>query len=183
MASEERGTTEDSSGAAPHVVLRPLDHADDLRIRRWIATPDVQRWWGSAASAEAEIRLARDSGAAIARMIVIDGETAGYAHAIDAGQLGALPQGVPAGVWACDLFIGAPEFRGRGLGACALELLAGEVFRSSLALACMILVSVKNERAARAYERIGFRWSSIHPEPLRGPCWVMLGERPARRRQ
>jgi RimJ/RimL family protein N-acetyltransferase len=176
----EAGYTGDSRGAgdAAPIRLRPLELSDDLLLRRWIATPDVQRWWGSAASAEAEMRLARADPAAITRMIVAGGETVGYAQALDASLLGDRPPSAPAGAWDCDLFIGSPAHRGLGLGGRALDLLVAEVFRSSLALACMLLVSVRNERAARACEAIGFRWSAIHDDAQLGPCWVMLRDRP-----
>jgi len=41
------------------------------------------------------------------------------------------------------------------------------------------VVSVKTEMAARAYERANFRWRRIWSDPLLGPSWLMLRERPA----
>ena len=84
---------------------------------------------------------------------------------------------VPAGTWDCDLFIGSEPDRGRGHGQAALDLLVGEVFATTLAIACMIVISVRNERAARAYENVGFRWVAVTWDPIQGPSWVMLRDR------
>lgn len=150
-------------------------------IHRWLRDPGVQRWWGNAASADAETRLARESDAAICRIIEIDGHAIGYAQAMDTGLTG-LPHGcpVPPGAWDCDLFIGSEPHRGQGHGQIALDLLVGEVFAATLAVACMIVVSVRNERAARAYENIGFKWVAVAEDPIHGPSWVMFRERPYR---
>jgi hypothetical protein len=65
-----------------------------------------------------------------------------------------------------------------GRAAEALSLLAEEVFATTLALACYGLVPVTNEAAARAYEGARFRWRQIWSDPVLGPSWVMLRERP-----
>ena len=59
-----------------------------------------------------------------------------------------------------------------------LALLAEEVFATTLAVACSGVVSIRNEAAARAYERAGFRWQRIWSDRLLGPSWLMLKERP-----
>jgi aminoglycoside 6'-N-acetyltransferase len=163
--------------------LRPATPEDRFRIRRWLAEPEVAAWWGNAASAEAEVNLALASEAALCRIIECDGTPVGYAHAVEAGVWGGKrPEELAPGTWDIDLFVASAEHRGRGLGAAALGLLAEEVFAATLAVACAGLVSVRNEAAVRAYERAGFRWRRIWHDPLFGPCWVMLKERPARPR-
>ena len=114
-------------------------------------------------------------------MIEIEGVAVGYAQAVDNGRPNA-PRGgpVPAGAWDCNLFIGSAPHRGQGHGQRALDLLVAEVFASTLAVACVIVVSVRNERAARAYEKIGFKWVAVAEDPIHGPSWVMLRERPRR---
>lgn len=159
--------------------LAPVTPADRSLVRGWLRQPEVQRWWGSTASAEAEIAMALDSESAICRMIIEDDKPIGYAHAIDMAHLhGPLPPELPAGTYDCDLFIGAPGYRGRGIGQAALELLVTEVFTTTLAVACGIVVSIRNERAARAYEKAGFRWQRVWQDPVFGPSWVMLRDRP-----
>lgn len=163
------------------LLLRPVTPFDRDAVRRWLQDADVQRWWGNAASAEAEIRSALESAASLCRIMMLHGLAIGYAQAAESAVLDAASiAGVPPGSWRASLFIGALEHRGRGHGQRALDLLTREVFATTLAVAVCILVSVRNERAARAYENIGFRWTSIFDDPLVGPSWVMLRERPRR---
>ena len=162
------------------VHLRPAQPEDRFRMRRWLTDPEVQAWWGNAASAEAEITLAMGSEASLCRIIESAGEPIGYAHAVEIGLWGEQqPDGLPAGTWDIDLFIASAEHRGRGAGRAPLSLLVEEVFATRLAIACCAVVSIRNEAAARAYEKAGFRWLRIWQDPIDGPCWVMLKERPA----
>jgi RimJ/RimL family protein N-acetyltransferase len=159
--------------------LRPATPEDRFRIRRWLAEPDIQAWWGNAASAEAEINLAMASATALCRIVESAGAPIGYAHAVEIGLWGApQPEEIPTGTWDIDLFIASAEHRGRGLGAAALALLTEEVFATTLAVACCAFVSIRNEAAVRAYEGTGFRWRRIWSDPLLGPAWLMLKERP-----
>jgi aminoglycoside 6'-N-acetyltransferase len=161
------------------VALRPVTDLDRARIARWLREPDIQRWWGNAAAAEAEVRIALDSPSSICRIIMADAEPIGYAQALDIGQYDDAPlDKVPAGTWDADLFIASSTHRGRGCGERALALLADEVFSTTLAPAVSLFVSVRNEAAVRAYEKAGFRWVSVERDPLLGPCWLMLLSRP-----
>lgn len=161
--------------------LRPAKPGDRDLIHRWLRNPEVSRWWGNLASAEAEISLALESGSALCRIIETGGLPIGYAQAADCGLTSSPPiAAVPAGTWNCHVFIGSEAHRGRGAGQAALDLLVGEVFASTLAVACMIAVPVRNERAARAHEAAGFRWVAVAEDPIHGPSWVMLRERPPR---
>jgi aminoglycoside 6'-N-acetyltransferase len=147
-------------------------------MRRWLADPEVQAWWGNAASAEAEITLAMASEASLCRIIETDGVPIGYAHAVEIGLWGQPPADLPAATWDIDLFIASTEHRQQGAVRAALALLAEEVFATRLAVACCGIVSIRNEVAARTYEQAGFRWMRIWQDPIDGPCWVMLRERP-----
>ena len=161
------------------IQLRPALPEDRFRMRRWLADQTVQAWWGNAASAEAEITLAMASEASLCRIIETGGVPIGYGHAVEVGLWGG-PQtgGLPVGTWDVDLFIASAEHRQRGAGRAALALLVEEVFATRLAVACCGVVSIRNEAAARTYEKAGFRWSRIWQDPIDGPCWVMLRERP-----
>lgn len=165
----------------PEIRLRPLAARDRDLVHRWLLDPEVRRWWGNAASATAEIRMAMESQAALCRLIETrdaDWLPIGYAQAFELGQLSSrLPDGLDAGTWDCDVFIGSPAHRGRGFGQAALARLVDEIFGSTLAVACSISVSIRNESAARAYEKIGFRWVSIANDPIFGPSWVMRRDR------
>ncbi|MCB1521640.1 MAG: GNAT family N-acetyltransferase [Hyphomicrobiaceae bacterium] len=159
--------------------LRPATTADWPLIRTWIGRPDIQRWWGNPAAAEAEVRLALQTEQALSRIVLLADAPIGYIQAIDASHWGpSLPEGMPAGTWDVDLFIAETEHRGRGYGERALNLIADEVFSTTFALALSVFVAVSNEAAVRAYERAGFRWARIWEDPIFGPSWMMLRDRP-----
>lgn len=166
--------------------LRPATERDWPMVRRWLAQPEVIRWWGPKSASEAEVMLAMGTPQALCRIIEArDGsepwEAVGYAHALDAGMLGdPLPRELATGTWQIDLFIASRRFWGRGLGARALAQLRDEVFATTLTLAVCTIVGIGNEKAVRAYEQVGFRWRAITREPAKGAEWVMVAERPAR---
>jgi len=161
------------------ISLRAATPEDRFRIRRWLAEPEIAAWWGNAASAEAEVNLAMSSETALCRVVEAHGAPIGYGHAVEIGLWGEpRPQEVEPGTWDIDLFIASEAHRGRGLGRQALALLTEEVFATTLAVACCAVVSVRNEPAVRAYERAGFRWRRVWTDPLFGPSWLMLRERP-----
>lgn len=166
------GATEDP------VRLRPVAPADAGSIARWLQAASVVRWWGSAGSAAAEAAIARESPTALRRMIEIGGEAAGYGHAIEAEAFGAVPEHIQPGTWRLNLIIGSEPHRGKGHGRAALALLSDEVFRTTLAVSCLVLVSVRNETVVRACETIGFRWVGIHRDALIGPTWALQRDRP-----
>ena len=164
--------------ADPSARLRPATPEDRFLIRRWLARCDVRATWGSAAGAEAEITLAMGSIAAISRIVERNGAPVGYAHAIETGVLAEhRPEGVPAGAWSVACLMTSEASDGPAFAAAALAQLAGEVFATTLAVACSAVVPVTSEATMRAYERAGFRWVRVWLDPVCGPSWVMLKER------
>lgn len=160
--------------AGPEVRIRPLAEEDRFLVRRWLSEPEVQRWWGGAAAAEAAITLALESSLALPRIVEWDGRPIGYVQAIEAAALGGHhAKLVSGGSWQLDFLTGVAEHRGKPEEAAALALLAGEVFATTLAVACCGIVSVRNEAGVRAYERAGFRWLRIWLDRVLGPCWLM----------
>lgn len=163
------------------IQLRPMGPGDRDRVRLWLELPEVRAFWGSASAAEAEVSLAFASDGALCRMIVVDGQTVGYAHALDCVLIGGDHAAALApGTWDCALFVGSATHRGQGLGGAALRHLIDEVFSSTLSLACVIRVPVRSEAAVRAVELAGFRWVRIEGDAALGPVWVMRADRPGR---
>jgi len=161
------------------VRLRPALIEDRFRIRRWLADPGIAASWGNAASAEAEISLALASQTALCRIVEGDRTPIGYAHALEIGLwTEERPPDLASGTWHIGYFLGLGQRCPLHTGAAVLALLSAEVFSTTLAMACSSVVSVKNETAARAYERAGFRWRRIWNDRLLGPSWLMLRERP-----
>lgn len=168
------------------VRLRAAYDDDWPLIRRWLGQPDVIRWWGPKTTSEAEVLLALGTPQALCRIIEALDEAGawrpvGYAHALDAGLiLDPFPPELPVGTWAIDLFVASPAYQGKGVGAQALQLIRGELFGTTLAIAACVFASVGNEKAVRAYEAAGFAWRSIVRDPVMGPEWVMVAERERR---
>jgi aminoglycoside 6'-N-acetyltransferase len=161
------------------VSLRPALMADRFRIHRWLCDPAIAASWGNAASAEAEISLALASETALCRIIDSPHAPVGYAHALEIAWIEEGAADLAPGTWRIGYFLAMGQRRNVCTGAAVLALLSAEVFTTTLAVACSSVVSVRNEAAARAYERAGFRWQGIWKDPLLGPSWLMLKERPA----
>ena len=157
----------------PSLHLRPLNDGDRFRLRRWLSEPHVIAWWGSRSAAEASVAMAEASHTALVRMIDLDGEAIGYAHALDLTDAH-----LPPAVWQADVFIGAAPHRGQGLGAVALAALRDELFAATLAQGLAVRVAIRNERAVRAIERCGFKWHVVVTDAQLGPCWLLLAGRP-----
>jgi aminoglycoside 6'-N-acetyltransferase len=167
----------------PTVVrLRPATGEDVFLIRRWLADPGVQRWWGSRASAEAEITLALASQTALCRVVMRENGPIGYVQAVDDGpHAGAEAGQLAGGIWNIAFFVAPAADAGDAAILRAVPaLIAEEVFATTLAVACSGLVSIAQEAVVRAYEHAGFRWQRIWRDPLLGPAWLMLKERPYR---
>lgn len=171
--------TGDDTALPNNVRLRPAGETDWPQLTRWLRDPAVQKWWGHAADAEAAIRLILETPSAMGRIIEVGDRPVGYTHAIEATFWGeTLPDDLPDWTWDVDLFIAEAEYRGKGVGKQALELLADEVFGSTFAMALSVFVPVKNEAAVRSYEQAGFKWVSVWDDPIAGPVWLMLRQRP-----
>jgi hypothetical protein len=166
------------------VFLRPATPQDRFRIRRWLADPAIQAWWLNAASAEALITLAMASQAALCRIIEAGSEPIGYAQAMDVGLWGGREtEDLAPATWNIDYFLLPRALVTPAVGAVVLRLLSEEVFATRLAVACSAIVSVKNEVAARSFEKAGFRWQRICQEAAAGPAWQMVKQRPPWPRQ
>ena len=166
--------------ASGHIRLERVTGQSAGVIRGWLKRPEINGWWGSQAAAEAGLSIALESASAVCRLIVIEGQCAGYVHAVDAAMWGELPDGIEPGTLDVDLFIAVPELRAKGYGQAALQLLADEVFSTTLATALSVFVTIKNEAAVRAYEKAGFRWVKVWHDPISGPSWLLTLERPRR---
>jgi aminoglycoside 6'-N-acetyltransferase len=150
--------TADDPGPALHgpilhgkrVRLRPATPADLVRFGAILAEPSVARWWGprhTDMDAAAEWLEADDDTAVFA--IEVDGEVVGsvqYAEETD-------PDYRHAGI---DVFL-ATTAQGRGMGTDAIRTIARYLLEVRGHHRLTIDPSAANERAIRAYERVGFR--------------------------
>lgn len=161
------------------MTLRPARGDDWGLIRRWVARADVSAILGPPATAEAMIALAMSDSHSLCRIVEHNGRSAGYAQSVDVGLWNEpLPREIAPGMYDVDLIVGEPELRGIGIGRRALDLLAEEVFSTTLALALSVVMPLRHEAAVRAYEKAGFRWRGVWRDPISGMCWVLTRDRP-----
>lgn len=160
------------------ITLNPVLPQDWDRVRGWLQQAEIQAWWGGLAAAEAEIAIAAESPSALCRMIFGNGSPIGYGHALDADLVrGPQTRGLPAGTYVAALFIADHHYRQRAAGETALAALTREVFSSTLAPACAMLVPVRYEAAVRAAERAGYGWIGVREDGESGQSWLMVRER------
>ncbi len=168
-------------GVEASVALRPLTDGDHFLVRRWLREPEIFHWWGSVSAAEAEVNLALAGASTLCRMVCRDGVAIGYAHAGDAALWHSrLPAELPSGAWDMHVFIGDRAARGSGAGPAAIRLLLAEVWTTTLALACSVLVPIDSEAAVRVYEKAGFRWRGIVRDGTGRSLWLLVHEREGR---
>ena len=183
--------------ALPRITFRPLEDADPLQMRRWLADPDVARWYGDGdlSLVALQARYAAIIGGTDATrgfIIRIDGRDVGYiqcywlADEPDYARQLALAPPFDTDTIGTDLFIGEPDARNRGWGTPVLVAFHRTVvFGAMAARAAIIAPEPGNHRAIRTYERAGFRWQKtvsvvdeIHPQNT-GDEYVMVQTRQA----
>jgi aminoglycoside 6'-N-acetyltransferase len=147
-----------------HVTLRPATLADTDALTAILAEPDVARWWGrfERPRVEAELTGARaDADTVLVFAIELEGRVVGAIQASEEPE----PDYRHAGI---DLFLD-PTVHGRGLGPDAIGALATYLFEERGHHRLTIDPAAANERAIRAYERVGFRPVGIMRRYERGP--------------
>jgi len=133
------------------VTLRPMTPEDEARLREIAAEPSVARWWGIDPELPKETTFA----------IVVDGEVAGgiqYWEEDDADYRHA----------SIDIFLGGAH-QDRGLGTDAVRTLARYLVEERGHHRLTIDPAAANERAIRAYARVGFKPVGVMREYERGP--------------
>ena len=133
--------------AGKRVLLRRLESNDRFALRAILAEPEVARWWAPRGPDEAVDGLFEPD--EIVYAIEVDGVVAG---AIEYSEENT-PDYRHAGI---DIFLGT-AFQGRRLGADAIRTMARYLIDERGHHRLTIDPATTNERAIRAYERVGFR--------------------------
>jgi len=142
------------------VLLRPVEADDHAVLAGILGEPEVARWWVHGPLEEAVAELF-DIGASTAILAIeVDGEVAGMLQFSEETE----PDYRHAGI---DLFVGA-RWQGRGIGPEAIRLVATHLFEALGHHRITIDPAAANERAIRAYEKIGFRRVGIMRQYERG---------------
>jgi aminoglycoside 6'-N-acetyltransferase len=147
--------------AGERVRLRPLIRADRERLRDILAEPGVARWWGAPNADAAVDDWLEDDGESVGFAIEVDGVVAGSIQYAEEDE----PEYRHAGV---DLFL-TEGHQGRGLGPDAIRTLARYLFDVRGHHRLTIDPAASNERAIRAYRRVGFRPVGVMRRYERGP--------------
>lgn len=134
--------------AGERVTLRQIAATDRAALGRILAEPGVARWWVHESLAatladlyddEDEVHLAIEIEGRVVGMIQFGEETTpDYRHA------------------SIDLFVGE-AWQGQGIGPEAIRLVATHLFEVRGHHRITIDPALANERAIRAYEKVGFR--------------------------
>jgi aminoglycoside 6'-N-acetyltransferase len=138
--------------------LRRLAESDRPLLRAILDEPEVGRWWAPNGADLAADGLYDDD--EVVYVVEIEGQVAGAIEYYEENE----PDYRYAGI---DIFVGAAH-QGRGLGGDAIRVLARYLFEVRGHHRLIIDPAVTNERAIRAYERIGFRRVGVMREYERG---------------
>ena len=158
--------------------FRRMTAGDLAMARRWLAMPEVCRWWGDPDS-EISI-LEEDLGDPRMRMWIVSHEGRPFAYIQDYDphdwamhHFGHLPPG-SRGI---DQFVGEPDMLGRGHGSAFIRTHVDRLFAEG-APAVGTDPDPSNARAIRAYQKAGFTAVSAQDTQW-GPALLMLRHRPA----
>jgi aminoglycoside 6'-N-acetyltransferase len=128
-----------------HVVLRPIEPRDVLRLLEIRAAPEVARWWHEP---EPDWPFSDDP-ASTRFAILVEGEVAGLVQYAEEND----PDFRHASI---NVFID-PELRGRGLGTDAVATLARYLIEERGHHRITIDPATDNTAAIRSYEKVGFK--------------------------
>jgi aminoglycoside 6'-N-acetyltransferase len=141
--------------------------ADYEMIVRWRAEPHVQEWWDPdepPPTYEDVLRQygpqARVDDATTSCIIELATQPVGYVQfyrwASTPEETRAMDLDVDERTFGLDIFIGDPDFVGRGLGARVVELVSRHLEDERGASWVALSTELANHRAQRAYEKAGF---------------------------
>jgi aminoglycoside 6'-N-acetyltransferase len=146
------------------VTLRPTRPDDLERLREILLEPSVSRWWGGPRD-DPDFDVAvdwLDGDETDTKFIIeLDGVTVGSIQTAEELE----PDYRHAGI---DLFLTSAA-QGQGLGTDAIRTVARWLFEVRGHHRITIDPSAANERAIRAYQRVGFRPVGIQRQYERGP--------------
>jgi aminoglycoside 6'-N-acetyltransferase len=143
---------------AERVTLRPLTDDDVERLAAIVAAPGVREWWGTPDPPEREREGLRNDGAAFA--VEVDAELAGW--------LGFNEESEPDYRHASLDIALAPPHQSRGLGPEALRGAIRWLAETRGHHRFTIDPALENERAIRAYCKVGFRPVGVMRRAERG---------------
>jgi aminoglycoside 6'-N-acetyltransferase len=155
-----RGARQAPSLTGREVVLRPIEAEDRGVLRGILSEPEVARWWAPRGAEVAVAGLYEGEGDVVC-VILVGGVVAGAISFYEENE----PDYRHAAI---DVFLSG-DFQGRGLGPDAVATLARHLFGERGHHRLTIDPALANERAIRAYEKVGFRPVGVMRAYERGP--------------
>jgi aminoglycoside 6'-N-acetyltransferase len=157
---------------APAYVFRPMTSDDLLMVRRWLATPEVVRWWGEPDEQYALVSGDLDHPDMDQFIVALDDHPFGYlqSYALSTWNQGFGAQ--PPGTRGIDQFIGEPNMIGCGHGSGFIRQFTDHLLTSRLPRV-VTDPDPDNGRAVRACAKAGFQCDRLVDTPD-GPALLML---------
>lgn len=138
--------------------LRPAAPVDRPVLEEWDRDPDVAASSGEDDTFDWEHELPRSVPWRELLIAELDGEPVGFIQIIDPSAEETHYWGdAPPHLRAIDIWIGSPRHRGRGVGTEMMRQALDRCFADPSVEAVLIDPLVRNVRAIRFYERLGFR--------------------------
>ena len=157
---------------SPEYAFRSMSSADLPLIRRWLAAPEVVRWWGDPSEQYALVSGDLDDPHMDQFIVALDRRPFGY---IQSYPLSTWNQGFgaqPAATRGIDQFIGDPDMIGCGHGSGFIRQFADALLRNGTPRV-VTDPDPANIRAVRAYQKAGFEPEREVDTPD-GPALLMV---------
>jgi aminoglycoside 6'-N-acetyltransferase len=157
---------------APVYLFHPMTSDDLPVIRRWLATPEVVRWWGAPDQQYALVSSDLDHPDMDQFMVALGDQPFGY---IQCYALSTWNQGFgshPPQTRGIDQFIGVSDMIGCGHGSGFIRQFADRVLASGVPR-LVTDPDPDNGRAVRAYAKAGFQSQRLVDTPD-GPALLMV---------
>ena len=147
---------EQAAGSSMSYTFRSVEKSDLPMLKRWIAEPHWQQWWGNTEEALAEIEAAMDEDATEPMIAELSGKSIAYVQTYDPHLEDDHPyQDQPFGTLGLDISIGETADLGKGHGRKIIAALAALLFNEGVPR-LIIDPDPSNARAIKAYEKAGF---------------------------
>jgi aminoglycoside 6'-N-acetyltransferase len=143
------------------LALRPVTAADAATLAEILADPTVSTWWGTFDAEKLRNDVLEPPPGVASFVIEAEGSVAGFIQYSEEDD----PDYRHAGI---DIAVGS-SWQGRGIGPDAIRTLARHLFEERGHHRLTIDPAVANDRAIRAYERVGFRPVGVMRAYERGP--------------
>jgi aminoglycoside 6'-N-acetyltransferase len=143
------------------VALRPVGPDDTAALAEILADPGVAPWWGNFDDERLRNDVIEPPPDVASFVIEVQGSVAGFIQYSEENEPGYRHAGIDLAV--------SSVWQGRGIGPDAIRALARHLFEERGHHRLTIDPAAANERAIRAYERVGFRRVGVMRAYERGP--------------